>query len=405
MYRLDHVLRDYAWGSTTALPELLGVPATGGPLAELWLGGHPDSPAGVQGEAGVVPLDRFVADEPSTTLGAASLERFGDRLPYLLKLLAADQALSLQVHPTSARAAEGFAEEEQAGVPKDARERRYKDPYHKPEMVVAVTEFHALCGLRPVEDTLALLQSLDVDHPGADELLRVLDQDDESVALRTAFDFLLGSDVDAPGLVDALEQACRARLDADPIGRFGEVEATTIELARQYPGDPGVAVSLLLNRVTLEPGEALFLPAGNVHAYLAGTAIEVMATSDNVVRAGLTPKYVDVPELMAVVEFTPQAVPYVRPDVDGAVHRYRPDVPEFELMVVVGTEADGSDAVLPETGPRIALCLRGGATLATGTEKLDLARGESAFVPAADGPLAVSGGGTVVVATVRADAV
>ncbi len=397
IFRLNHVIRDYEWGSRTALPELLGIEATGSPLAELWLGAHPDSPAALVLADGVEPLDDWIAEHPIEALGRPTEEHFGPRLPYLLKVLAADRALSLQVHPTADRAREGFQEEERAGVPANARNRRYKDPFHKPEMVVAVTEFQALCGLRPVRDTLSLLRSLDVEHPDFNRLVSLLDPADEAGSLRAAFAFLLGEEVQATALVEAVTRACAARLAADPNGRFAEVEATIVQLARSYPGDPGVVVSLLLNRVTLQPGEALYLPAGNVHAYLTGTAVEVMATSDNVLRAGLTPKFVDVGELMSVVEFTPQPLPYVQPVDDGLVRRYLPGAEEFALAWVRVREQSVS---LAESGARVLLSLGGELSVQTAAEPLPLRRGEAVFVPAAEPALTVSGTGSAVLVTV-----
>jgi mannose-6-phosphate isomerase, class I len=308
--------RDYAWGSPTLLPEFLGLPATGVPQAELWFGTHPGSPARVVGRAGVL---RDVAGE----------------LPFLLKLLAAGAPLSLQTHPTTEQARAGFAREEAAGIPRDAPQRTYRDPYAKPEMVLALSdEFRALSGFRPVTATRAVL---DAAAPGLlPDLLT--DADLPSVVER-----LLTTDV-------AAEVAALVAVAADA---EGDSWATARLLAGHYPGDPGIAVSLLLHTVVLRRGEALYLPAGNIHAYLAGLGVELMGPSDNVLRAGLTPKHVDVAELLAVVDFTPNVDPRLAPvvAVDG-VTVFRPEGAGWQLQLV-----SGSTVAVP--GPAIALVLEG----------------------------------------------
>lgn len=406
IYPLNHVLRNYAWGSTTAIPELLARPPATEPVAELWLGAHPDSPALITDASGPEPLDAWLAKHADVALGDRCRAGFGDRLPYLLKVLAADQALSLQVHPTAEQAATGFADEEAAGVPHDARQRRYKDPFHKPELVLALTEFHALCGLRAVAESRDLLDEFAIDHPVLHEVRTVLGGEADSTTLRRAFDVLLGQGAAVSTAVKASAEAARAYVDEQPHGAHAAVARTTVELAEAYPDDAGVLVSLLLNRVTLQPGEALYLPAGNVHAYLRGTAIEVMAASDNVLRAGLTPKFVDVEELLSIVDFQPRPKPYVRPEPDGAaVLRYRPDVAEFALCWV--NAADGAsgqvDPVIAtgDPGPRIVLCVRGAVRVTTQAgSTCELRSGEAAFVPACEPGLQVAGEGSAVVVSV-----
>jgi mannose-6-phosphate isomerase len=272
--------RDYAWGSTTLIPEFLGVAPDGRPQAEIWYGTHPGSPARVVGHAGDL---RDVAGE----------------LPFLLKILAAGSPLSLQVHPTTAQAQAGFARENAAGIPIDAPHRTYKDPFSKPEMIYALSaEFRALSAFRPVAKTRALLDAVD---PG---LLADLRSDGD---LRAVVERLLTTD---------------ARPEVEAITRVaatasGEEWATVRLLAEHYPGDPGIGVSLLLHTVVLRRGEALYLPAGNMHAYLAGLGVELMGPSDNVLRCGLTPKHIDTAELLEVVDFTPVEDPRLRPTVDG----------------------------------------------------------------------------------------
>lgn len=392
MELLNGVVRDYAWGSRTAIPALLGLEADGGPQAELWLGAHPGAPA----VAGDEPLDALVERDPAGLLGARVRERFGDRLPFLLKVLAAEQPLSVQVHPSEEQAREGFAREDAEGVPRDAAHRSYKDPHHKPEMVVALTPFEALCGFRDPAVSRAALQRLDV--PALTPLLDVLDDPDPEAALRGALALLLGGEADLEAMVEDATAACG---DVDPdAGDVDPDRRTVAELAAHFPGDPGVLVALLLHRVRLEPGEAVWLPAGNVHAYLHGTGVELMAASDNVLRGGLTPKHVDVAELRRVVDHRPVPVPRVVPVERAGARVWRPGPDELELWQLHpdgGAPVDG-----PADGPRVVLCTEGRVDLATDGGALRLARGGAALVRDDDGPLRVGGEGVVWVAAVPA---
>lgn len=386
MYPLSGVVQPYAWGSPTFLASLQRREPTGGPEAELWLGDHPVAPALVHTAGGVRPLPELITADPVAALGSADRSA----LPYLLKILAAAAPLSLQAHPSAAQAAAGFAREEAAGISRNAPHRTFRDPNPKPELVCALTPFDALCGFRPVEETVELLASLDVAA-----LAPVLS------AIRTE-----GADA-LPGVVGSLlgsTTAVAADLVADvvracgrPDGPYPAERAWAVRLAAAYPGDPGVVLALLLNLVTLAPGEALFLGPGNLHAYLEGAAVEIMANSDNVLRGGLTPKHVDVPALVGILDTS-----VGRPDVQrpsGPLHAYRCPVPEFSLVRAVIGGADGSVGFEP-AGPEILLVTEG-AVVAGRRDgaTLELRAGEAAFVPAADGPYTVDGSGTVFRAT------
>jgi mannose-6-phosphate isomerase len=396
LLRLSNPVRPYSWGTTSAIADLLGIEDDGEPKAELWLGAHPDSPSTVPDGR---RLDELVAGDATRLVGPDVEATFGARLPYLLKVLSAAEALSLQVHPNAEQAAAGFADEEARGVPRDAPERRYRDPFHKPEMIVALEPFDALCGLRDPAQTRALLGSLEVDDLAWAHLLALLSHEDSSTALRDAVGWLLGDDERIPPLVRAAGEAAAARTDRPEF-------VTTAELSKAYPGDPGVLVALLLNQVRLAAGEALFLPAGNIHAYLRGTGIEVMASSDNVLRAGLTPKHVDAAELMRITDFTPWPIPFVVPERSGPVATYRPGAAEFELAFVTPPPGDERWHDVPVSGPRILLVLDGELEVAVGTGAGESAsRGTSLFIPAAAGSLSVRGAGTVVVAGVPPRAV
>ena len=361
--------RDYAWGSTTAIAELLGTPPSGGPQAELWLGAHPGSPARVVGAAG----------EERTLL-----DLLDGRLPFLLKVLAAAAPLSLQAHPTPAQAEEGFARENAAGVPLDAPTRNYKDAFHKPELIYALSEpFRALSGFRPVAETRAVLAPV-ADDPRITPLVERLVDD---TSIEAVFAWLIGRGDGVADLVDAVVEAS-ATVD-------GPSWQTVRTLADAYPGDPGIVISLLLHTVELHAGEVLFLPAGNIHAYLEGLGIELMAASDNVLRGGLTPKHVDVPELLRVLDFRPAPAPYLAPhEPEPGVRVFRPNVPDFVLTVVSADAAErGVEVALG--GAAIVLCTDGAVALEGGPA---ISRGQSVFV-AEEQWLGVRGAGTVFIAS------
>ncbi len=303
MLRLTNTVQPYAWGSTTAIPRLLGREPDGRPQAEMWIGAHPGAPSLADGER----LDERIAQAPEEFLGAGG----GDRLGFLLKVLAAGAPLSLQAHPDSATAARRYAQEEAAGVPADAPHRLYKDTSHKPELLYALEPFAAMAGFRSPADAHALLAGLELPacrrtRGRCSTVLDVLAGPDASAALKEATRLLLTAPAEAVApLVEAVAGAC-AGLD-DPSAEC------VVELAGHYPGDAGVLVSVLLNQVRLAAGEVLYLPAGNVHAYLSGTGVELMASSDNVLRGGLTPKHVDVPELLDVLDFRELPPPLLPP--------------------------------------------------------------------------------------------
>ncbi len=391
MWRLANHVRRYAWGSTTEIPRLLGTEPDGQPQAELWLGAHPSAPSRIADGAIPVGLDAAIAADPVATLGSDIAENFEERLPFLLKFLAVDQPLSLQAHPSKERARAGFAAEEAAGVPVDAPHRNYRDANHKPELVLALGEFEALCGFRSPSAAAADLAGLA--SPLARALRADLSATDPSEALRSAMTRLLTLPADDRAAL-VTETTAELAGRAAPLHRHLRA---VLDLAVEVGGDPGAVAALLLNHVVLRPGQALFLPAGNVHAYLGGVAVEVMATSDNVLRAGLTTKHVDPEELLRVLDYTVLPVPYVEPVVRDGLLEYRPEIDDFALVVA----EPGDKAVWLPEGPAIALVLDGSVELhAPSEEILALSRGESVFLSAETGSVLVSGRGRVVVATV-----
>jgi mannose-6-phosphate isomerase len=400
MDRLTNTVRPYAWGSTTAIPALLGTEPTGEPQAELWMGAHPGAPSTVDRGTGPRPLDAVIDADPAGELGAPAVARFGPRLPFLLKVLAAGTPLSVQVHPDLAQARAGYADEEARGIPADAPHRTYRDPNHKPELICALGPFSGLCGFRDPADAAALLERLDVDElkPWADTLRTA----PAERALREVLAAVLGADRATTGPLADRAAAAAARLAAaDPGHPHAPALAAYARAAEAFPGDPGVIAGMLLHHVVLEPGDALYLGAGIPHAYFEGLGVEIMANSDNVLRCGLTPKHIDVPELLRVVRFEPADPGVLRP-VPGTTpgeELYDAPIDEFRLSRFRLTAGPGTPLTAPT--PQILLCTAGHATLtgADGTA-LTLEPGRSAWLPAGD-PATATGEGTLFRATVR----
>lgn len=362
MIELVGQVRDYAWGSRSFLAELQGRQAPSpAPEAEYWLGAHPDAPARV-GDTG---LDEFLAAAPEARLGKPVLAQFGQRLPYLLKILAAEAPLSIQVHPDAEQAREGF----------ERGSASYTDPYPKPEMLVALTPFEALCGFRDPDEAADGLANLNV--PQLSPVISALRDGPVADRLQRALALLLAwPDEERATLVSAVTAT------GQPLA---------VRLATRYPGDIGVLVALLLNYVRLVPGEAIFMPAGNVHAYLGGAGLELMGASDNVVRAGLTTKALDPDELMRLVRYEVLADPvFPATPLAPGLAAWSPPVGEFRL-VQARPEPDSATVTLPGDGPRIVACVRGTATVTTGGDSLTLTPGRAVFVAADEPPVAVAG--------------
>ena len=385
-----HLMR-YPWGTTDAIATILDITPDGEPLAEYWLGAHPAGPARLGG----VALDESLATDPGQ-LGDACRAAFDGRLPFLVKILSARHALSVQVHPSRDQAREGFAAEESAGTPLASPLRVYRDDWPKPEILIALEEFHTLAGFRDPAATTALIEALGV----AEQLQGVigpLTRRHGEAGLQEVFLDILSRAGDA-SLVEVLLAACVRHAD-DP-GELGAVARTALELDQTFPGDPGILAALLLNRVTLAPGEAMYVPAGQLHAHLRGTGIEVMANSDNVVRGCLTSKHIAVDELVRIVDYTPTEPATVPVDqVSPGVQLYRTPCPEFDVHRLSPAAAEAA-VPLPRPGtPRIALVTDGEAVFRDASRELIVGRGQAVFVGANDPEVKVHGAADVFVAS------
>jgi mannose-6-phosphate isomerase len=382
MELLQPVVRTYPWGSRSGIAGLQGrsVPADG-PEAELWMGAHPSGPSGLARRDD--KLDAFIAADPDRELGPQVVARFGPRLPFLLKVLSAAQALSIQVHPSRAQAQAGFRAEYDRGLALDDPARNYVDDWPKPELLCALTPFEVVAGLRTPADAAGLLRALAV--PELQPLAADLETSPAPAALARVFGDIL--DWPDPGrLVSDVLAACGPL--AAGAGPYAESCAAALRVAVDHPGDLGLVAMLLMRHLVLQPGQALFMPAGGLHAYLEGTGIEVLANSDNVVRAGLTPKHIDVPELLKLLD-PAVTVPVLSPchEADG-VSRYDSPAAEFRLYRL---DLAHTPLELPGDGPRILLCVDGAVALRSSTGSVFLDQGESCFISAADAPVRAAG--------------
>lgn len=368
---LTPALMRFDWGSSQGIPDLLGFAADGAPYAEAWWGAHPSAPS----RTASGPLDAVIAADPVGALGAGVAQNYG-RLPYLLKVLSIAQPLSIQVHPTLERARAGFAAEEESGVDIHDLARTYKDPSHKPEMLVAVTQMTVLSGFRPERELMTDLEQMG----------------DAGAALRAA---LSGGGIEGyvtaaltadhgAALAALAEGACCTSPQAKIAG----------EALSHFERDAGALIALAMNAVTLSPGDALYTPAGTVHCYISGDGVEIMASSDNVVRAGLTHKPINAALLRDLAVLAPGTPAVPRESVVGAARRFSTDATEFELVVVRDGQFDA------ESGPRICLAIDADARVTTALDATMLEKGEAVFVGANEGPAHVETSGVVVIASV-----
>lgn len=384
MQKMVNTIQNYAWGSFDALTRLYDIANPAGkPMAELWMGAHPKSSSQVEDAAGDLQSLREVIDgDQPQQLGAKVAQRFGE-LPFLFKVLCAEQPLSIQVHPSKAAAESGFAKENAAGIPLDAAERNYKDPNHKPELVFALTPFLAMNGFRELSEIVSLLQPISNAHHDIAAFLRQPD----TAHLATLFASLLGMSGEQKTLALGV-------LKAALNNQQGEPWETLRFIARFYPDDNGLFSPLLLNVVKLAPGEAMFLYAETPHAYLNGVALEVMANSDNVLRAGLTPKFIDIPELLANLQFRPQPASGLLTQPIKRDNELFFPIPVEDFAFSLHDLSTASQS-LSQNSAAIVFCVEGAATLEKQGQQVTLKPGESCFIAAFESPVNVTGSGRI----------
>ncbi len=365
----------YDWGSINDIPQFLGRLGSGEPVAEMWLGTHPLAPSQVECPEGLRPLSDVAGE-----------------VPFMLKLLAAEQPLSIQVHPGPEEARRGFEREEAAGIPLDAPERVFKDPNHKPEMVYALSTFDTLVGFRPTAEILRVFAQLD--SPVVNAASATLRAKTGYKGIVRVLENLLIAPPPASEIAQLVIQ-CKALVhDGVDIKR---AYTTAAMIARHHPGDVGIVVSLLLNRFTLQPGEAMFLGTGVIHAHLAGLCLEAMATSDNVMRAGLTRKALDPEGLIQCLEAGLSRVARVEPGYPSfSTEVYSPAVDEFALAVTQVSPADPDGVSLITAAHTIVMCIGGAVqVLNAGGEKQSLSRGDAVYTSDEDGDLTLVGTGEI----------
>ena len=371
--KMDNVIQNYPWGSTTSLHELLNTPNPGRKhQAEIWMGAHPNGCSKVNINNKQVLLSEFINSNPIAILGEGTQAKFGE-LPYLFKVLAAEKALSIQVHPTKAQAEIGFAKEEAKGIPRNSSIRNYKDPNHKPELVFALTAYQAMNGFRHIDDIVMLFSALNIAE--LTSFVKKLSDKQNEQELKIFFENILNLDIATK------ESAVNALLAYASLNQEDVLFSLILELAEQYPGDIGLFAPLMLNVLTLQPSEAMFLDASTPHAYIKGTALEVMANSDNVLRAGLTPKYIDITELVSNTRFVSKSKDSIllTPDrVDCSLH-YSVPVPDFKFSVY----AQAKEMSISVSGAEILFAIDEPFTVVHASgETMTITKGESVFIPA-----------------------
>ena len=416
---MKNCLQYYDWGSVTAIPRLLGVEnPTGRPIAELWMGAHPDGPSILDYDDGEIDLAQLLAQDPVSMLGEEAAQRFGGELPFLFKVLAADTALSIQVHPTKEDAVAGFERENLAGIALDDPQRNYKDPNHKPELLCAIDEFWGLCGFRSLEQIRGEFAEPEMKLSAADPLRDALQSSDNEAAAVTAFlEALLKRSREQAGQLIAAALRLSQRRNAAPgaesvaVLRPAETRYRWLgTLASQFPGDPGVLAPLFMQLFRLLPGQALFLQPGTLHAYLRGCGVELMANSNNVMRGGLTPKRIDLSELLRVVNGSapgPQLLDNLKPltlrgssgEPVGSRWRYDTPTAEFSLERLL-IESDESALRQRAPQPEIAFCRAGRARFSSSRGFQTISRGDSIFITATETEYTIAGPGEIYLATV-----
>jgi len=379
IYKMQNTIQAYPWGSRTAIAELMGATSpTPQPQAELWMGAHPKAPSKIYLDGRWQPLNQLIAQYPHELLGPKVAKRFDNQLPFLFKVLAAAEPLSIQAHPDRRQAKAGFERENREGVALDAPQRNFRDDQHKPECLCALTVFSGLCGFRSLTEVVNLIGPvwpLQYNHA-----LTMLTNAFNPKGLQNFFQHLMHMDEKKrKDLVRRVVEQAETKREADRSYEW------IVRLSHKYPGDIGVLTPLLLNVIDLQPGEAIFLPARQLHAYLEGVGIEVMANSDNVLRGGLTSKHVDIAELIRILDFAPRVPNLLTYRANGNIEQTF-DMPaeEFELTSLAPTTGTPYSIRARAQKPEIILCVEGAADIRwrKQADMLAIEKGDSVFVPA-----------------------
>lgn len=375
---LKNTIQEYAWGSYTAIPELLGNDSpTNTPQAELWMGAHPKAPSKVKCNGKWLSLLELIEKNSQDILGEKVAPKFKYRLPYLFKVLAAAKPLSIQAHPSTGQAREGFERENKLKIPLDAPARNYKDDNHKPECICALTPFWALNGFRKISDIIFLMDK--ICPPGLKKDFDLFRHQPDSRGLKEFFKTMM-----------IMDRTTQKQIINDAVKHANQLQGKNnayqwvIDLNEEYPLDIGVFSPILLNLICLEPGQAMFLPAGTLHAYLDGLGIELMANSDNVLRGGLTPKHVDVTELLNVLNFEERDINILNMEtINPCEQRYESHAQEFALSVIT-VKTDMNYYSLDKKSVEILLCTDGDAVVVdlAGNNRVEIKKGVSILIPA-----------------------
>ena len=377
---LKNSIQKYAWGSYSAIQQLMNESPSEEPWAELWMGAHPKASSQINIHGKWFFLSDYIRSYPEKILGKKTAEKFNNALPYLFKVLAAEQPLSIQAHPNAQQAKNGFERENKKGLGLNAESRNYKDCSHKPECICALTRFTGLKGFRKTASAVELLERF-CPLSLADEIKTLKNKN-----LKLFFQSLM--ELTDPRKAAVITEATQNAEKMHP----SDINAQwLLKLYRQYPADIGVISPLFLNLFCLESGQALFLPAGELHAYLDGLGIELMANSDNVLRGGLTPKHVDIPELLNVLNFVESDIDILIPSrISDCEEKYPVFAEEFQLSTIDINDSKNYISK-KQRSMEILLCVEGNARVSykaeqsesINTDMIELHKGDSVLIPAA----------------------
>jgi mannose-6-phosphate isomerase len=393
---LKNPVQKYEWGSRTEIQTLLGRPVPGTkPMAELWMGAHPKAPSQVSLDGKWKSLIEVIRTDPVSILGKNVAQAFSNNLPFLFKIVAVDRPLSLQVHPDQRQAKEGFKRENDLGVPMEAQNRNYKDENHKPELVYALTPFQCLKGFRKADEVLKLMEKVLAQDLFSE--LRILRQEPNSKGVERFFNALLNMET-----MRQKDITARAKRIAEGLDSYDPAFQWVARLHREYNSDIGVLSPLFLNLVDLDPGEAIYTAAGELHTYLIGSGIELMANSDNVIRGGLTSKHKDIPELLRIVNYESGSIHKIRPELRGKCGKVYPTPVKEFLLSVISVNKKASYVSPKGRSAEIMICLNGKAEIRddqTG-DSVSLNKGRSVLVPAAVDQYSIRGNAEIYKASV-----